>query len=553
MAKTKRKVTKRGRSSPSEGVRARWLVVLALLVIICVAEGIRIRLLDMPLERDEGEYAYAGQLMLQGIPPYKLAYNMKLPGTYAAYAVIIAVFGQTIRGIHLGLVVVNAATILLIYSLGRTLFGRVCGLVAAATFAVLSLSPSVLGLAAHATHFVTLFGLAGLLALLRSDKTDRVIWFFVSGLLFGVAFVMKQPGVFLGIFGGLFVIWHEWHRRPRDVTASGKRIVTFCVGAVLPFAITCIILAAAGVFDAFRFWTFSYAREYVSAPSLWQGWLGFKQTAIGLWKAAPGIWLLIPVATVAGLLSKSHRTSTLVSLLIFIACLATVVPGFYFREHYFITVLPAVGLLLGAGMQTLCDRIGEQRRSSLWIGAAAAVFIAACTQVIVQRSALFFTLSPTEASREVYKSNPFPESVEIGNYIREHSNSDARIAVIGSEPQIYFYSQRHSATGFIYMYPLMEEQKYASNMQEQMIQEVEQAKPDFVVFVSVKVSWLRQEKSDMHIVEWAEKYIGTSFDQVGLADIQGKGQTVYRWGDKAVAAIPRAQNFVWIFKRRELF
>lgn len=37
-----------------------------------------------PLERDEGEYAYAGQLMLQGIPPYQLAYNMKLPGTYAA-------------------------------------------------------------------------------------------------------------------------------------------------------------------------------------------------------------------------------------------------------------------------------------------------------------------------------------------------------------------------------------------------------------------------------------------------------------------------------------
>ena len=125
--------------------------------------------------------------------------------------------------------------------------------------------------------------------------------------------------------------------------------------------------------------------------------------------------------------------------------------------------------------------------------------------------------------------------------------------MIGSEPQIYFYSQRHSATGFIYMYPLMEQQKYASNMQDQMIQEIEQAKPDFVVFVSVKVSWLRQEQSDMHIVQWAEKYIAADFDQVGLADIQAKDQTVYRWGDKAVAAIPRAANFVWVLKRRTLF
>ena len=58
---------------------------LAAIVFTLVA-AIRIRLLGIPLERDEGEYAYAGQLILQGIPPYKLVYNMKFPGTYAAYA-----------------------------------------------------------------------------------------------------------------------------------------------------------------------------------------------------------------------------------------------------------------------------------------------------------------------------------------------------------------------------------------------------------------------------------------------------------------------------------
>ena len=71
-----------------------------------LAVGVRLRLLAMPLERDEGEFAYMGQLMLQGIPPYKLACNMKLPGTYAAYAVIMAVFGQTIAAIHTGLLLV---------------------------------------------------------------------------------------------------------------------------------------------------------------------------------------------------------------------------------------------------------------------------------------------------------------------------------------------------------------------------------------------------------------------------------------------------------------
>jgi hypothetical protein len=42
--------------------------------------SIRIHFLANPLERDEGEYAYAGQPMLEKISPYRLAHNMKFPG-----------------------------------------------------------------------------------------------------------------------------------------------------------------------------------------------------------------------------------------------------------------------------------------------------------------------------------------------------------------------------------------------------------------------------------------------------------------------------------------
>src|ERR1035438_4359591 len=71
-----------------------------LLLIILFFALIRFQLRESPLERDEGEYAYAGQLILQGIPPYQLVYSMKLPGTFAAYSVILAVFGQTPGAIH---------------------------------------------------------------------------------------------------------------------------------------------------------------------------------------------------------------------------------------------------------------------------------------------------------------------------------------------------------------------------------------------------------------------------------------------------------------------
>src|SRR3954462_4654927 len=99
-----------------------WIIVG---LILALSLFVRLRLREMPLERDEGEYAYAGQLMLQGVPPYKEAYNMKLPGTYAAYAVIMAVFGQTPAGIHTGLALVNAASIVLLYLIGRRLLNEV--------------------------------------------------------------------------------------------------------------------------------------------------------------------------------------------------------------------------------------------------------------------------------------------------------------------------------------------------------------------------------------------------------------------------------------------
>src|SRR5512140_3049423 len=86
-----------------------WLAVILAIVSIGLIRG---RLAGMPLERDEGEYAYAGQLILQGIPPYKLAYNMKFPGTYLAYAAIMSIFGQSIDAIHLGLLVINGASII---------------------------------------------------------------------------------------------------------------------------------------------------------------------------------------------------------------------------------------------------------------------------------------------------------------------------------------------------------------------------------------------------------------------------------------------------------
>src|SRR5262249_55420480 len=157
--------------------RSSWTWGLLPIVLVFTL-SIRIRLSSMPLERDEGEYAYAGQLILQGIAPYVHAYNMKFPGIYGAYALIMAICGQTAWGIHIGLALINAATIIVIFRLGRRLLDDHAAVVAAASYALLSTSDAVHGLAANSEHFVVLPALVGILLLLDATKEGRIRTFF---------------------------------------------------------------------------------------------------------------------------------------------------------------------------------------------------------------------------------------------------------------------------------------------------------------------------------------------------------------------------------------
>jgi hypothetical protein len=535
----KRKAAERDRV-----LEAPW--ILLAMIVLGLVIVIRIRLLGIPLERDEGEYAYAGQLMLQGIPPYKLAYNMKFPGTYAAYALIMALFGQTILGIHLGLLLTNAATILLIFLLGRRLINSIAGIAAAMTYAVLSVSPSVFGFAAHATHFVMLPALGGVLLLLYESDGRTFERLFVSGLLFGTSLLMKQPAVFFILFGALYLLSNDLRRR-----LGWKRIVlrnlTFDLGAVVPLGIACLFLWRAGVFDKFWFWTIKYAREYGSLIPLGMAPKLFSKTASGVINSTWLLWTLAGLGIIAGLWNKRMRSSAvfLVGFLAF--SLAAFSAGFYFREHYYIFVLPAASLFTGVAISVLPNLTA--RHSNFFRFALLLLFCVALSQPILAARKFFFEVSPVQASRLCYGGDPFPESVRLAEYLRDHTAVGDTIAVLGSEPQIYFYSKRHSSTGYIYTYGLMEPQSYARQMQEEMIRQIESARPKYVIVVGVPNSWLRRPESESLLLTWVDQYIKTYYGVVGLVNIVSSDRTDYYF-EQMPESLPQLGGYVLIYQRK---
>ena len=510
---------------------------------------IRFRLRDMPLERDEGEYAYAGQLILEGVPPYRLAYNMKLPGTYAAYSLILYLFGQTTAGIHIALLLLNASTTLMVYFLGKRLFGLLTGTVAAVSYALLSTSPSVLGLAGHASHFVVAAGVPAVLLLVEAMSAENKLRLFFSGLLFGVAFLMKQPGALFLVFGVFYLVQSRRQRWCQRNTLV--ELAVFMLGAALPFVLTCLILLRAGVIHQFFFWTFAYARQYGGETSLADGLQNFLDTAPRVIGPSSFIWILAGLGLTSPLWSREASRHTVFLGGFTICSFLAFVPGLYFREHYFVFLLPAVSLLVGVAIEctTPILRQTQSGRVLQFVPIIALVF--ACGHSLFRQQAILFELSPYAACRAIYGANPFVEAQGLGKYLQQQMPKDTTLAVLGSEPEIYFYSHRHSATGYIYMYGLLEPQKFSFSMQKQMIQEVEVSHPEFLVYVDVPTSWLADVGSpeEISLRQWVMKFVPQNYEPTGIIDLLGD-QTQYIWGEAELAYTPRSPYVIRVYRRR---
>ena len=548
---------KHGVGPPSGGISAQraWWPWICLGLILLFVVAVRIRLLPVPLERDEGEFAYAGQLILEGIPPYQLAYNVKLPGIYAAYALVMAIFGQTPTGIHLGLLFVNLGAIVLLFFLARRLFDPYAAVIASATYALMSTSPAVLGFQAHATHFVILAALGGFVLLLRGLESRRALTLFWSGLLFGIAVLMKQHGVFLGVFAFGVLLYNEWSSK---ITANSaglsagslqgpgtdaknsllpglKRLAVFSFGTVAPYALTCFILWRAGVFKNFWRWTVVYAGGH-SLPYSFQGlarnfqWNGPDNFFWVL--AAVGFFILCADRSVPG-----WTKGFVVGLFAFSFVAVTL--GFYFFPHYFVLMLPAVALLVGAGCSLAGQRLRRSGLGAIGVFLTAAVFLIGSGWVLKSKRV------------DIIESFvAFEAAPALASYISNHSTPDSRIAVFGSEPEIYFYANRHAASGYIYMYDITSAAAHADEMKQEMFREVEAAAPEFVVDVHEQFSWsVGFSPEPQRIHEWLEKYLESgNYRRVAVAE-NVKGQIIYRWDSDAAGYSPTAEYYVYVYQR----
>jgi len=249
-------------------------------------------------------------------------------------------------------------------------------------------------------------------------------------------------------------------------------------------------------------------------------------------------------------LHKELKVSRVFILFFAVFSFLSICPGFFFRQHYYVTLLPAVSMLVGIFVDYSDMKITASFKSSYLRFAGLVIFIVAILTGIVGQEEYLFQDGPNKVSRTFYGQNPFPESVEIAKFLKSASSVSDKIAILGSEPEIFFYSQRHSATGYIYVYGLMEIHEYSLRMQKEMINEIESSRPKFIVVVQVDTSWLVRPESEKYIFGWLNSYLMRNYALVGVADTISPETTVYKWYADAARYVIRSPYYTLVFERR---
>ena len=519
----------------------RWLLVTVALTLLATV-AFRIHLLHLPIDRDEGEFAYAGWRMLHGGIPYLDFYNMKMPGIYAFYALLFALFGSSVAAIRMGLIIVNVINAFLVYRLTKKWSDYRTSLYSCICYLIFSIQVELQGTSTHAEHIAMLFVLSGFLIFTSAVKYKSGIQLFWSGFLLGTALIVKQPS-FSFIAMGFFFLFAEKFRNKLATKEFLKTSSVFIAGAILPLLSAVVLLSIAGAGKNFYLFAFQYAKEYVSFLTIQDG---VNNLNVIFSKAlAPNIflWLLVPAGIVISFFQSGKSTA---KIWFFIFSFLAVAAGYYFRPHYFQFLVPASSMFAAAAL-VAGEKFFHQRNSTLRYLPFLYLVFAAGSYIHNNRS-LFSAGSQDELIREIYGQDFFNATKKAGEYVAKHSNENSTVAIFGAEPEIWFYAQRKAASGYLYVYPLLEHHKFVQLMRQQFYEEVKKNQPEILVYTSNAGTWYADYSVQTEMFNWYKQYRDSTFRRIGLINIPYDAPTTYDWsGDTSVSLVN--ENYIEICKR----
>jgi hypothetical protein len=512
-----------------------WILLILSLVFVLIA---RLQLLNMPLERDEGGFAYIGQQLFGDKLLYKDVFDNKLPGLYFVYWIFtILPFEPTVR-IHVGLLLVHSATLYLFFLLVKKMFNEQIAAISTALFAINAILPNVLGFAAHATQLMLLPVIGALLLLWKTQNTENN-WknLILSGLLLGFAFIIKQPAVVFIVFALLILMTDD-----KPIAQRLQRSLGFGLAATLPYLAVAAYFKMQGRFSDFWYWTFQATTEQTISK---------EENALYLNKMLPLVthnnwlfWAMGLVSLVLILFLKYTNLQKKWALGLMISSLLSCVIGLGYSQHYFVTALP--WLSLGSVLLFFALQEKYVEKSSLL---APILSFTIVLLPILFNFEYFTRPNPLKIADEMYHWNGFPELQAIGTALNKRLKPGESIAVLGSEPQLNYYTNTKNSSPHIFTYSLVRSGPHQREFQQQYVKDIFEKQPTYIVISSSAASWAADfEKSSFFKDELFQK-VKEQYNLIGRANIGQMPLSIF-WEEELRTKQPPSCPPIFVFRRK---
>jgi len=469
-----------------------------------------------PFMRDEGYYAAASQAMLHGAVPYTDFFDNKPPLVYVFYSASFLMFGETLWAPRLLVSLMISGAALCVYFNARLLFSsHKTGAIAAAAFAV-SIGLAKLETNANTEFFMLLPMTAGLLAFTLARRTGSGWWYLVSGVLGGAAILTKTIYVIPMAFLFLFAVAQNRRTAPGRHSllspAVWSRASMMIVGSLAAFAVFAVPLLLLGAFGDMMECLTYYSWIYSGHVSLLSRLIAtVKSPAFMVFVTGP--WVVLAAFGAYVLLRAKDNDTGLLLAGWFAANLLSIYAAGRFYNHYYIVLLPAMALLVPAGIELVIKN---------WRTVPGQVFIVVALPALLM-APLSLTLhvyaQPTPSDRHIakYESDRTDweaRSPALGAWLADRTNPSDYIYNFGFQSELYFYADRTSPSRFFFDNALGLDEKY----EREAVQELSANPPAYVVDSAIYEKKTELNYYSEPIKQWIEQnyvYVG----KVYYADI----------------------------------
>lgn len=419
----------------------------------------------LPLARDQGHFAYCGQVVVEGGMPYADVFDQKGPATHCTFALIVGLFGSSPFAVRGAFFVVVLLCTRVAGSLGERLAGSAarlpCTLLLA--LAVFQADGGAAWNTAQVEDIQLLLELCAVWLLAACGRYD-LLRTVLAGLLLGASAAYKPTALVTGLVFA-FVAFGvqrgtEWVGRGSGTPGRIARFAAYMGGWVIVPAVLGAWLVWGGAVD--DCWEV-LIRFNLAYAKLREGPATGLLMLVSRWGSLCGLaacgWLLRPA-------DEGRRSARLLSLLLFANLAVVLWQGKYWPYHWtgVVGVLAIfAGVACGRVMAEFAGRLREIGRLA-WaarpgiVGASLLMVLLAApvdhrflievywgaARVVLGREAL-------SDYRAEFHAGAVSATVHerVAGYLRSHSQPDEPILVWGYESVLYFLAQRAAPTRFV--------------------------------------------------------------------------------------------------------